>query len=1306
MKLTAFEKSPFDPTAHQRTTIQTSDNGQNSVEMIRDDYTKPFLSSVKQRDIRTIDVPIEIVNRYSDGHTFKGNFKVVDVTSGEPEIVHNTRQPAVTKQIDVNLRANLDLRKLDEPDDNQDNVPEIFLPKLDFTFSEREFRALISILIGAELDGPIVFYDGDDRVVQVVGGNRVTSKNALRRFLIGGDTKFLTAEKLITSAQDLIDNLSDNRTLPEGESATNNPIFSYNKIIRHDSLRNPINLATNDIPNPFYFKTTTPVKHKYQVKEAVLQRSGESITLNLPYRETKEIETPVVRYTTNTGANPVINQPRVWATAPPPALANYAPIDLSANDIIVNERTTTVAPSGPQIRSIIYDIGLSANFNNFLNNIREFTTLPNALLAILNNLNLGTDYFSISFANNGSTAPGLPDIAHPNYSQGTAFFVGSYGRSGITYPINSIENRVAAWMELWIPAGGLSYDRLKLLAEEQLFGSSIDDWKIRVANLISDYIRKNFFQDDPWVDEDLQKQAILSGVGSTGDPLIPFKVPTGDLKQQLGISQDRLKVQETDFGALDVFETGLGIQTMNTDISRDRIFRLGSLNSSLDRNGKLAQIGALPLFSPNQEFPSQSITIHDKLRYEFLGTFNKDLLVQKVVTDDSNFESVEPPFSNNPRQEGDDFTRAIVKKNNEIPLSIGSGWNIPRETRETTDAEKELVMDFPNGRIFNLPADLESAFDVTFPQDLVNRLGIKDNMPTIQNWLDNDGSIFSEFVRLQFIIRNAPEQPEDDQDDAEIEPPEPINLLSRIDKSWPWVSVSDLSYDEDNKRIIFGLSRGADAPIPPRNFFDSVLINGRAFNASSGSYSQDRENNQASWSWPNSLNFLRNRTRVPLVLRKSGRSVTNAINESRLVRKATVETNAYKDLPAVVAGLFIKDIDFSSSYFKITFSGAVQADDFSALFIESGGLEITRQMRSADAVRSVAGGDTIFQWNSLPEFGSLMKNKSYTLGIIKNGSSLEQAFFIPRPDKVHWAWPVAMRSVATGVSVDFKINDPVDRLVFIAMGILNTDQTNFLALKDSNEWEQTKAGDIITAEYKGGALGALAVGDKKILSFQVKDYPELAINFLKTTDFLFDTIIILNTNLKAVFLKDQVGNDLLHPSDFRSLEYQTEQGLRHLILELNNDIVSEQVTLVNRDMVKYDHRKIGQVLLLKRIGSFKQFPNIRVHSSKSRETTIDQNNLTHVKALPESLNYHMVFPALLDEDDVLLAQDLFSRVADYNEFLIWVSGGDIAPKNRGMKGFRFVDIVKSLCANELDIGYVDGRFTSGPGFEMALSQVR
>ena len=105
MKLTAFEKSPFDPTAHQSPTIQTSDNGQNSVELIRDDYTKPFLSSVKQRDIRTIDVPIEIVNRYSDGHTFKGNFKVVDVTSGEPEIVHNTRQPAVTKNIDVAFKS-------------------------------------------------------------------------------------------------------------------------------------------------------------------------------------------------------------------------------------------------------------------------------------------------------------------------------------------------------------------------------------------------------------------------------------------------------------------------------------------------------------------------------------------------------------------------------------------------------------------------------------------------------------------------------------------------------------------------------------------------------------------------------------------------------------------------------------------------------------------------------------------------------------------------------------------------------------------------------------------------------------------------------------------------------------------------------------------------------------------------------------------------------------------------------------------------------------------------------------------------
>ena len=540
----------------------------------------------------------------------------------------------------------------------------------------------------------------------------------------------------------------------------------------------------------------------------------------------------------------------------------------------------------------------------------------------------------------------------------------------------------------------------------------------------------------------------------------------------------------------------------------------------------------------------------------------------------------------------------------------------------------------------------------------------------------------------------------------------------RVDRSWPWVQISDLSYEQRRGEAeLFGTFRRGQksAPIPPKNFFDSVLINGRSIQiASSGRYTTARRASLMVLAVVSGLPCL-SWNRVPLVLRKSGRSRTNAINESRLVRKSTVETNQFKDLPGVVGGLVIDDIDFGTSFFRVVFTGDVLATDFSAVFVKSVSennseptFELTRHLKSGDAIRQeLSGGRTAFHWPAQPEFGALHKNRDYELNIIRNASEESPAFFVPRPDKAHWHWPVALEDLGGGLSVRFALNGQAERLDFVSMALLNEDQTVFMPWQGLNKWKQNRSADgqSITALFDGGALGALNAGDKKVLAFQVKDYPELVLNCIKTTDFVFDTIILLNTNLKALYLKDQTGNDLIHPSDLKALTVQNEQGLRHLMIELKNDIVSPQVSLINRDMVKYDYRKIGQVLLLKRIGTFGQFPNIKVHSSKNRQMSTDQANLSHIKALPESINYHMAFPAVLTEEDLLLAQELFSRVADYDEFIIWVSGGDIAPKHTGMKGFRFVDFVKSLVANEFDFGYIDGRFNSGVNFNMELRQV-
>ena len=147
-------------------------------------------------------------------------------------------------------------------------------------------------------------------------------------------------------------------------------------------------------------------------------------------------------------------------------------------------------------------------------------------------------------------------------------------------------------------------------------------------------------------------------------------------------------------------------------------------------------------------------------------------------------------------------------------------------------------------------------------------------------------------------------------------------------------------------------------------------------------------------------------------------------------------------------------------------------DDFSALFIKSGDMELTREMRPGDAIRNSANGLTSFQWNNLPEFPVLKKNKDYVLNMIKNGSQDENYFFIPRPDKVHWHWPISVKLLSDGLSLDFLLSHSIDRLEFISIGLLNEDQTNFINWQNYDKWEQEEIieGSKIGLKYSGCLL--------------------------------------------------------------------------------------------------------------------------------------------------------------------------------------------------------------------------------------------
>ena len=1266
MKLTAFERNPFDDTAIQSPTIETGDRGQagQDIKDIKDDYTKPYLSSKSKQAIRTIEVPVEYVNKFTDGKTFKEAFKIVNITSGEPEIIYNTKQPAVTKKIDVSLKATANINKIEDEEDRETQD----FPQAEINFGSVDYNALINILLGTEA---IEFYNSDSKPYFDLNTNeRISAKRALQRFLRSNNSSLVMSEDNLSNLQSrgfyrtAYKSIARQTTLIPGMNGS----YVYRKYYgnQFDDSRP---YGYNDFLIPYRFVGS--IRHIYASFQFCLKKLSELI---LPFYQTKEISERNITYL-NTVATSDPNAGRGGDTRPinyPVSIANYAPINISASDFSIKTYSGTLsAGSRWEIRQnrageteyylkrdntvyFYYGIKLPSRYDKYFRDRR--TAGENRVQRTV----FYTYYTS-----------GIRNERRYNESERRSFVVefdtstvAVYGRSGSAGDVND-DLSPSALLE-----------RIKRQQADRISTSSLNN----LANTLSGQARG--FVGDYRQQETINNQVLNA---------TPYKDPDLNLaKESLGITRRNIAINGKDFGEIE-----LVVRNVQSRIPNN-LFQIAQY---LKINKDPINFRNIPLVSPHPGFPQFSMN-GTGVSYNFVGLQSNSLAVTKQD------ERTQIRSKNNPDRivnirdrarpnRWDDFLTLLFNFS-DIPDPIEvkrNGWSVPRPS----------FPGYANARLFAIGDFLSRQFNPKFPLAIQHSLDTNrdKSQPDISDWLSYGGSIPTQARSLIVTILDQPLTAEEEEPEESV-----VNLLSSIDRGWPWVQVREIDYDRDSGRIILGLGRTRQAPIPPRTFFDSILIAGRSFESAKANYSQDIEDRIARWSWPASRNFIARGGRVPLILKKKGVSQTNPISESKMIRKATVETNSYKELPNVIGGLKVEDISFDANGFFIEFSGSVANSDFSALYISSQGRPITRELLPADAVRTESQGTTKYEWRGLPEFGALRENKSYDLNLILNGENQSGAFFIPRPDKVHWNWPVDMVKLDNGVKVDFMANSQANRLDFISMAILNENQSVFLDWKSYEQWAQNKKNGVVEASFTGGALGALAVGDKKILALQVKDYPEFAVNFLKTTDFLFDTIILLNTNLNMVYLRDQLGNDLIHPTDFKSIKAVNESNLRHILIELNNDIVSKQVSMFSRNMIKYDYRKIGQVLLLKKIGSFDQFPKIRVLSSKDRKVTQDQLNLSHIKALPESINYDMLFPAVLSEKDLILAQDLFSRVSDFDEFLIWVSGGDIAVKSPGMKGFRFVDIVKSLIVNEFNFGYIDGRFSSGVDFDMNIRQVR
>ena len=463
---------------------------------------------------------------------------------------------------------------------------------------------------------------------------------------------------------------------------------------------------------------------------------------------------------------------------------------------------------------------------------------------------------------------------------------------------------------------------------------------------------------------------------------------------------------------------------------------------------------------------------------------------------------------------------------------------------------------------------------------------------------------------------------------------------------------------------------------------------------------------------PQRLIFYRAEIESHWYFRKRGTSETNAVNISRQVQKTTVKTESKKLFPPVLGGFKVGDFDFDSTKLEITFLEKVKATDFQSLAVKSqNGLEfITRELRATDGTFMDEGQGTKVSWTNQPEFFNLKRNKTYIFEMTKGANNSENRFFIPRPGQTGFHFIKDFKFSEN--DIDFSLinnGSEKDNTPFINFSIKNKNGTIFKSVLNEISAVKKSTKEGFDYSFTDGAQGLrdLIAGDKFDLEFSVQDFPQLDINLIKLTDIYFDTLVLLNTNIDDISLFDQLGNDLIHPADIEQFKSETENGLRHIVLFLKNPVTSGQVTLVNRRIIGSDNqRKIGQIFAMKKIGSFTQFPRVRPTLSHGKTITTDQENKSHVKSLPTGLNYSLTFPPLSNPQDWRLAQDLFSRASDYNEFMIWVSGGDIIKDRPGIRGFQFSDIVKSLVGNEENIIFEDDRLNSGLTFEMLILEVQ
>ena len=1286
MRLTFFEKELFDQESFEKPTIAINSinpDQRSSVQKIKTKLSDgSFESEPKNKVIRKINIPAEVLNFYTNGAKFTGSFKHTKLTSGEPEIVSRTTAPQVTKPINVSFKNTIRLRALEERETERETT-DVTLPSSDN--SARSYEPYLVFRLGRAVR--LVISNGFSDINRFVRNytsntisNLVTAYSNFLRFLQGDfNSGFYNNNKSIISIdQATSDIVLPNELLRKEETTPINQVITYNTTRQYPIFINPISETQ-------YWRFTGNIKNTFSIKNISLRGSSVNTSLVLPTNQTISYDGFSSEWVNQDGTSRLNGASNEYLTIIPPILSitNLSYVYRSA----VSSTTTSVREQGRTSyfrffsHLSVREYTLSG-YDSFFNNIPRGTLFQN-----------GIAFISFNSANSSLTLGG----SDTGYFDSLLRRIISFTRPSIT--ISLPKNKFVIY---------LFRDMLRASSNTRSSLPSNSDIK-------SIWDRQSNQKLDGTTDANLRQ--INTDIQRLRNASIPTEVRGYDIRPLL----------ETDFTS----PTG---KVTNSE--------LGFANNTIDINN-VRQTGTLlatptPASHTTTSHLNTNGTRQKNYYYNLTGALRVDnipLITNNNFNNDTQSGTTElkqrlpiylPSINNN--------TYQIVDVNfvtNEIAIQKNEGETIRSNELSVLGIENAsgVVTEYPlslgrSSRFNNIQVyyyrneELVNLFRPVFSNTITRVLSIFNgvSLPTIRNFIDNRllsiGVIRNLFTsqtkQLKFFIASGQVL------STETETNQNQDLLESKSQAFPHIRLNNILYNTEQNRLYLILSRGENSPVPDKNYFSSVKINNRSFNFGSSRYNAYNNPSTspygikgAEYSWSYGTNLLTAGT-IPIEFKKSGTSVTNSIDESRLVRKSTINTKDKKVFTDIISSLWLQDVGFTSTSFYIEFKGSISNTNFQTIALKNSENTdyITRQLLLSEATRTESQGNTKFTWNDKPEFAILNYNKEYTIEIIKGANIQRKQLFIPIQNKDNFDFVNNYKQTAGQISFELQRNHFKEDITnsFIAFGLLKESDNRVISGAWFNNNQFTYDNEFSISNNTIPELPS--VNEKVLLSFQIEDRPATEISLIKLTDIFADTFVILDTNINDLGFYDIDNNPLAHPSEFEEIKEVKEGDLRHCFIKLKQPITTKQLNLIVRKTSDDTNTiKINRLLVLKKIGQFSQFPKVQVNTSTNKRGVVSAINTSHITSKPLSLNYNFQFPPLDKLNDLKLAQDLFTRTNEYNEFIVWLSGGDIAPKITDLVGYRFIDLVKSLAINDFQVKYVDDRFSSGIDFSLDTRQV-